>query len=363
MALPGGDEAGNFPAAAAHPERAATRNPPLRAMAVLAVAPGVWRITTPLPFRPRSVHAYLAATDGNAFLLLDGGIDTPAAWRALDDGVREVAGGWARVAVHVVTHMHLDHIGLARRVREAADARLVMSRLDADRARHAEREPGEEAQYREALLLRNGAPADLIAEVQAGRERAASLSGFVEPDEVLDGMGGPVPGTGGWSWVWTPGHTAGHLSLFRADDRLLLAGDAVLPRITPTIGVNRQREDPVGDYLDALDRLGELRPALVLPCHGDPIADPADRLRELSDATRQESQRILGLLDRAPATAWTVTERRHPAPDLPAAVRMLALRETLAHLDHLVAAGRVRRLPVAHGVDGFVGAPAHADPA
>src|SRR6185436_16692501 len=93
-----------------------------------------------------------------------------------------------------------------------------------------------------------------------------------------------VPRAPGWRFVWTPGHTAGHVSLFRADDRVLVAGDAVMPRITPTLGVNRQREDPVGDYLEALERLRGLRPALVLPGHGEPLDDGGARMRELHDA-------------------------------------------------------------------------------
>ncbi|MGN7413296.1 MBL fold metallo-hydrolase [Paenibacillus sp. SAF-068] len=37
-----------------------------------------------------------------------------------------------------------------------------------------------------------------------------------------------VPGVSGWEWVHTPGHTPGHVSLFREADRLLIAGDAII---------------------------------------------------------------------------------------------------------------------------------------
>jgi glyoxylase-like metal-dependent hydrolase (beta-lactamase superfamily II) len=305
-----------------------------------AVAPQVWRITTPLPFRPRSVHAYLLRLGSGGFLVVDGGVDTPEAWQALDSGVVEAAGGWSEVAVHVVTHMHLDHLGLTRRVRQASGARLVMHRLDADRSRHAEREPADEADYRERLLREAGAPSPVLNAVEQMRAQAAGLAAFVEPDAVVDGESGDLPGAPGWRWVWTPGHTAGHLSLFRPADCLLLAGDAVLPGITPTIGVNRQSPDPVADYLAALARLDALRPELAVAGHGAPMPNPAARLRELRDSTLDETDRVLALLGTEPATAWTVAMRRHPAPDLPVATRMLAVREALAHLVHLVATGR-----------------------
>ena len=37
---------------------------------------------------------------------------------------------------------------------------------------------------------------------------------------------GTIPGLPGWKWIHTPGHSPGHVSLFRESDRVLLAGDA-----------------------------------------------------------------------------------------------------------------------------------------
>ncbi len=317
------------------------------------IRPGVWRITTPLGSRPRDVHAYLLELDAGRFVLVDGGANTEEAWTALDAGVREVAGAWERVRTHVVTHMHLDHLGLAARVRAASGARLLMHRLDAERAAHADANSEEEADYRERLLRENGAPEELLRAVNEGRRQSAPLTGFVPADELLDGEGGELPVTPGWEFVWTPGHTAGHISLFRPRDRLLIAGDAVLPRITPTIGVNRQRSDPVGDYLQALDRIERLQPSALLPGHGDPSEAPLQRLQELRAATEEESDRVAGSLREEPLSAWAIVLRRYPGREMPPGVQMLALRETLAHLQHLVRKGRVAATELEGSVTGF----------
>jgi glyoxylase-like metal-dependent hydrolase (beta-lactamase superfamily II) len=321
---------------------------------VVQVAPGLWRITTPLPFRPRSVHAYLARLEGGRFLLVDGGANTDAAWAALDAGVRAVAGAWERVMLHLVTHMHLDHVGLVRRVREACGAPLLMGALDAERMAHAEAHPQEEAAYRAALLRSCGAPEELRRGVEASRGESDPLSAFLPADEALRGEEGEIPGAPEWRWVWTPGHTAGHLSLFRPADGVLVAGDAVLPRVTPTIGVNRQREDPVGDYLQALDRLEGLGVRLLLPGHGDPPEDPVGRIRELRRVTGEESDAVETLAGAGPVSAWEVARRRHPHPEYPPSVLMHAVRETLAHLQHLVRAERIRAAEV-DGVARFRG--------
>jgi len=67
--------------------------PPLSAQPARSVAPGLWRISTPMPGRPREVHAYLAELPGGGWMLVDGGIGTDEAWAALEAGVRGAAGG------------------------------------------------------------------------------------------------------------------------------------------------------------------------------------------------------------------------------------------------------------------------------
>lgn len=314
----------------------------------------MWRITTPMPSRPPQVHAYLARLPDGGCMLVDGGLNTEDAWAALDAGVLAAAGGWEAVRVHVVTHMHMDHVGLVARVRERSGAAVWMGRLDAERMAHAAAHPDDEAEYRAGLLRRCGAPAETVRAVEAMRRGAESLAPPAAVDGTLDGDEGDVPLAEGWRFVWTPGHTAGHVSLVRPGDRVLIAGDAVLPGITPTLGVNRQRTDPVVDYLEALDRLEALAPSIVLPGHGQPLEDGAVRIRELRAAASGETDTVHALLGAEGRTCWQVVDARYPGREMPASTRMLALRETLAHLDRLAAAGRAAVHTDADGAARFV---------
>jgi len=79
---------------------------------------------------------------------------------------------------------------------------------------------------------------------------------------------GRIPGLSDWRWIHTPGHTPGHVSLFRAGDRILIAGDAIVT----------ERNGPpayfTSDRLAAKEsvRLIEsLNPALVVAGHGQPM--------------------------------------------------------------------------------------------
>jgi glyoxylase-like metal-dependent hydrolase (beta-lactamase superfamily II) len=284
-------------------------------------------------------------------MLVDGGIGTEEAWAALEGGVAEAAGGWNGVCLHVVTHMHLDHVGLAARALRAAPAPLAMGALDAERMAFAAARPDDEAAYRADLLRRAGAPAEMVRAVEAARSGAEALAPPVTASVLFRGEGGEVPGAPGWRWVWTPGHTAGHVSLHRPADGVLIAGDAVLPRITPTLGVNRQRADPVGDYVAALERLEALAPVLILGGHGAPSGP--QRIRELRAAAEAETEAVAACLEAGPATTWEVVGRRYPGRELAPSTRMLAIRETRAHLDRLAAAGRAAVHPSPDGAELF----------
>lgn len=272
-------------------------------------------------------------------MLVDGGVNSSAAWAALASGIESI-GGWRSLELHFVTHMHRDHIGLVSRVRDASSVPLAIGVLDAERGAHAAAEPEEEAAYRDELLRRSRAPMDIRRAVREGAGRGGS--GFPPVEHPLPSGETPLPAAPEWLAIWTPGHTAGHTSLFRHRDGCLIAGDAVLPTITPTIGVNRQREDPVADYLDALARLRLLEPAVVLPGHGEPMRG-ITRVEALRAEVVRESERVFGLVVRKPESAWEIATRRYAGRDLPLTQKMQAFRETLAHLEHLAHHGRVVR--------------------
>jgi len=321
--------------------------------APVQVAPDLWRVSTPLPFRPHEVHAALARLDGDRWMLVDGGLGTDDAWAALDGAVRSLAGGWDAVALHAVTHMHVDHVGLAARVREACGARLLMGALEAERMAHAAAEPNEEAEYRATLFREAGVPAEVVAKLEGARSQQAGAAPYVPVDDALAGEGGELPGAPGWRWTWTPGHTAGHVAFFRDRDPVLVAGDAILPRLLPTIGVNRQREDPVGDALAMLDRVAALDPLRIVGGHGDVIDAPAARIAQVRAGYEEEGRTFAGLLAPAPRTAWELAEARRPGRELPEVIRVQLTREALAHLQRLRAAGIARAASLDGGAVGW----------
>jgi len=125
---------------------------------------------------------------------------------------------------------------------------------------------------------------------------------------------GTVPSLPDWRWIQTPGHTAGHVSLFRERDRLLIAGDAVTTtKQESLVSVARQRVELHGppayftqDWRasgDSVGRLAALEPDILASGHGEPVRGGVMRaeLRRLASRFEQDEVPSFGRYVRLPA--------------------------------------------------------------
>ena len=307
--------------------------------APVEVAPGVHRVSMPLPFPPREVAAWVIEGD-EGHVLVDTGMDTPPARGALRDAAEHVGVTPDTLAWVVITHVHIDHYGLAGAVRKWSGARVALHELEEALARRfVDRWPEERAGAR-ATFRASGVPPKLVPELVRATDSIHSLYRDFRPDVVLSGERGPLPGGGGWEWIHTPGHSPGHLTVYHPERRILIAGDHVLPHISPNIGADIYADDPLSDYLASLARLRELPVDLVLPSHGQPFADLATRVDGILAHHEMRNAQMLALLDQ-PRTAYEVV--RGVFGELPPDNLLHAVRETLAHLIYLHRHGLVTR--------------------
>jgi glyoxylase-like metal-dependent hydrolase (beta-lactamase superfamily II) len=138
-----------------------------------------------------------------------------------------------------------------------------------------------------------------------------------------------------------PGHADGHICLLK--DGVLIAGDHLLPRITPAVGLYPDsRPDPLGDFTASLERVVELAPTVALPGHGEPIGDPAGRAREIVQHHRDRLDETEAALRGGPQTGYELSCVLF-SDDLGAAQRRFAVAEALSHAERLVVEGRAAR--------------------
>ena len=126
-------------------------------------------------------------------------------------------------------------------------------------------------------------------------------------------------------------------------DGVLVAGDHLLPTITPAVGLYPDsRPDPLGDYLESLERIAALGLHLALPGHGEPMEDPRARAREIIEHHRERLDETADALGAEPRTGYDVSYPLFGA-ELDPAARRFAVAETLSHLERLVRDGAAQR--------------------
>jgi glyoxylase-like metal-dependent hydrolase (beta-lactamase superfamily II) len=300
---------------------------------------GILRVTLPLPTRPGHVHAYLLPGE-DGWTLVDTGIGLPDAGERWSDTLSGLDGPVARV---VVTHFHPDHVGAAADLHELTGAPVIQGALDYAQCELVWGNPAWPERIAE-WFHRNGVPSEVTAELV---EQGSVYRPFIryQPDPLLVDPGEQVDG---WELVAAPGHADGQLVLLK--DGILVAADHLLATITPTVGLwPASRPDPLGDYLGALERTIELAPRVALPGHGEPIADPSARARELIEHHGERLAVAESSLSDAPRSGYDLSVPLF-GHDLKPAARRFAVAETLSHLERLVHQGRARRQEDVEGV-------------
>jgi glyoxylase-like metal-dependent hydrolase (beta-lactamase superfamily II) len=124
---------------------------------------------------------------------------------------------------------------------------------------------------------------------------------------------------------------------------VLVAADHVLDPISPTVGLwPASRSDPLGDYLESLDRTIELAAQVALPGHGEVIRDPSARARELKEHHRIRLEEAVAALAEEPRSGYELSLALWGA-DLKPAARRFAVAESLSHAERLVRMGAASR--------------------
>ena len=217
------------------------------------------------------VNIVLAGAPGGDFVLIDAGL--PGTKTVVQHAIEARFGKGARPSAIVLTHGHIDHVGALESLAAEWEVPIYA---------HVHEHP-----------YLNGTSSYPPPDATVGGGLMAVFSKLFprSPIDVKRWLhalpeDGSVPGMPGWTWLHTPGHAPGHVSLWREQDRSLIAGDAFVTTAQESLySVITQAPELHGppmyftpDWHAArlsVQKLAALRPARAVTGHGRAMAGPA----------------------------------------------------------------------------------------
>lgn len=313
--------------------------------AVVAVAPGVLWVRMPMPMALDHINVWLLRGDAG-WTIVDTGLATDQT-RALWEHIVAQHLDGLPVEALVCTHFHYDHAGLAAWITERFGVPLYMTLAEFFTMRVlggtlTDPPPPEQLEF----YRRAGVPA----------ERAARIFDMLRRDPFIPPRQGQYRrlrdgdtlaiGARRWQVLVGEGHSPEHACLYSAEDRILIGGDQLLPRISSNVLVSSFEPDanPLALWFRSLDRLDRCAPdTLVLPSHQNVFRGLHVRVQELREHHRHQFELLHRFVaERGECTAFEAMDALFPRLR-GAGDDILALGETVAHLAWLREDGVLRR--------------------
>lgn len=270
-----------------------------------------------------SVNAWLV--DGDPFTLVDAGSRLPGAIERLEAACAALGRTVEQIEQLVLTHHHVDHVGLAAEVAERSGATVVALARTADYLADWDAQVARDVAFARAALRLHGFPA-AVAEETGERLRAeADWAGAVRVDRRL-AVGDVVAiGSGRFEVLHRPGHSETDTVFLDAEHGVAISGDhlmrdhASMAMFDRPIGATSRyaaeaaRCERLLAYRDSLAASRDDLDGLMIPGHGEPFERPREEIGRHLAAQDEQAREVLGLFGAGETvSARAVAERLWP---------------------------------------------------
>jgi glyoxylase-like metal-dependent hydrolase (beta-lactamase superfamily II) len=305
----------------------------------------IHRLSIPTPFMVGRVNCYLIEDD--PLTLIDCGPNSGLALDELDRRLTEHGRAIGDLERIVITHQHIDHLGLVDVIARRSGAEVCALDLLAPVIEEFKAYAEADDELAEALMLRHGIPANVVTALRALSRMARGWGGAAPVSHRL-----PDGGTLGFAGrtfevLHRPGHSPSDTVFFDAADGTLLAGDHLLrhissnPLIAKPLGGSDAAERPHAllTYIASLRRTRAMPIRRVLPGHGEPFSGHAELIDERLAMHERRARKIRSLLAE-PMSAHEIAQALWG--NVAVTQAYLTLSEVLGHIDLLLERGEVR---------------------
>jgi glyoxylase-like metal-dependent hydrolase (beta-lactamase superfamily II) len=307
----------------------------------------IHRIPIPTPFRIGRVNGYLI--EDEPLTLVDVGPKSDISLAELETVMGTLGHRVEDLERIVLTHQHLDHMGLARTLADRSGAEVCSLDLLAPWLADYGTSIDEDDAYSTAIMRRYGVATDTREGLRAV---TSAFHTWAEPVTVTHPLadGAELAFAGRTLRVHhRPGHSPSDTIFHDEQSGELLAGDHLLKSISsnPLIarplqgGEPEDRPQSLIIYRESLRRTREMDVSVAFGGHGDPIEDHRALIDQRIESQDRRSEKIHGLLVERPRTAHELAQALWGG-NVAMTQAYFTLSEVLGHLDVLMAEGRAR---------------------
>jgi len=295
------------------------------------------KIIVPIEIRAlKTANVYEIRDSG---ILIDSGMSRDAVDVIEHEGV-----DLNQIKLVILTHLHIDHVGGAKELNRRYGIPVAMGKRDANTVRRIQEDPVSYWNRVLSFLVTNGMPEDLqkhIREIFLDPRRVDVFSGLNIDRMLTEGDLG-----GGVSIIENPGHTMGSISILLKDRNIMFVGDHIISKITPNISSYTFDYDMLGNYLESLDKIRDMRPRIVFPGHREEIVNVNQRIDEIKAHHYLRLREIEEICMHEWKSAFEVAgmmrwSSNRSMKNMNSMETNFAVGEAISHLIHLHCLGRV----------------------
>lgn len=301
---------------------------------ITEISDNFYRITLPMPYRLRHVHAYLLAQD-KELALFDTGLNMPGSYEKLEQDLEGIGFSINDIRHIFLTHVHTDHCSMAGLLQKKTNVRIYLSAAAYEEYQHYRQADLAVRQARKFYSTQGMSSDQINAVIEEYEDMRGIIAEFTSNNYLQNGE---LREFGGWKFevIFTPGHATGHVCFFFRKEGFLLAGDHLLPYIAPSLNPNIFDDNfrPLQTYLDSLKVIEELPRVMIHPGHGNSFGGVGERLSEIRAHHAQRRQLIFGFVNEIPKTTYALANEIF-GNNMPDFEKFMALNETFVYLQEL----------------------------
>jgi glyoxylase-like metal-dependent hydrolase (beta-lactamase superfamily II) len=302
------------------------------------VSDGIRRLSIPTPFAVGRVNLFLIEDD--PLTLVDAGPNSGTSLDELDRQLGALGRSIPDIERVVITHQHIDHIGLVRIVAERSGAEVVgLDRLVPFVENYAA-EAAADDEFATEAMLRHGIPEDVATALRSVSQAFRAWGSRSEVTHVV--REGEELGFANRSLEvhFRPGHSPTDTVFLDAERRMLIGGDHLLATISSNPLISRPRgRKALIEYMESLQLTRGMDLDVVLPGHGDPVHDHRDLIDARMRLHARRADKLFRLIEERPRSAYELAQAMWG--NVAVTQAFLTLSEVLGHTDLLVRDGRV----------------------